>query len=330
MKKTLKVLGAIVLFAFVCMNVACSGKSGGGKSANSGGGKSINSVDELKAYLDKQPANSIDKPIKVAMKANEVMLGNIAKMLMEAGKYVILDLSGSPLKTIPELAFVDINKQEGCAVLVGITIPDSVTSIEFAAFQDSSLASVIIPNSVIRIGEVAFRWCKSLASVTIGNSVTSIGSEAFSGCSNLSSVTIPNSVTSIGSGAFEGCTRLTSVNIPDSVTSIEYHAFNQCSNLASVNIPNGVTSIELEVFRNCTSLTSITIPNTVTSIGGGAFYNCTSLANITYQGTIPSSEFEYANSFPGDLRAKFYATDRTNGTPGTYTRASGGTTWTRQ
>jgi hypothetical protein len=35
--------------------------------------------------------------------------------------------------------------------------------------------------------------------------------------------------------------------------------------------------------------------------------------------------------FPGDLRAKFYATDRTNGTPGTYTRPSGSSnTWTRQ
>jgi hypothetical protein len=30
------------------------------------------------------------------------------------------------------------------------------------------------------------------------------------------------------------------------------------------------------------------------------------------------------------LRNKFYATDRTNGTPGTYTRANAGTTWTRQ
>jgi hypothetical protein len=35
------------------------------------------------------------------------------------------------------------------------------------------------------------------------------------------------------------------------------------------------------------------------------------------------------NSFLGDLRDKFYATDKVYGTPGTYTRASGGNTWTK-
>jgi hypothetical protein len=30
------------------------------------------------------------------------------------------------------------------------------------------------------------------------------------------------------------------------------------------------------------------------------------------------------------LRARFYATNSINGTPGTYTRASGSTTWTKQ
>ena len=44
----------------------------------------------------------------------------------------------------------------------------------------------------------------SITSVTIGNSVTSIGSSAFSGCSSLASVTIGNGVTEIGGRAFEG------------------------------------------------------------------------------------------------------------------------------
>jgi hypothetical protein len=32
--------------------------------------------------------------------------------------------------------------------------------------------------------------------------------------------------------------------------------------------------------------------------------------------------------FPGDIRDKFYATNKTNGTPGTYTRS--GSTWTKK
>jgi hypothetical protein len=36
-------------------------------------------------------------------------------------------------------------------------------------------------------------------------------------------------------------------------------------------------------------------------------------------------------SYIGDLRNKFYATDSTNGTPGTYTRPNGTfRTWTKQ
>jgi hypothetical protein len=35
------------------------------------------------------------------------------------------------------------------------------------------------------------------------------------------------------------------------------------------------------------------------------------------------------NLFLGDLGEKFYATNWAYGTPGTYTRESGGTVWTR-
>jgi hypothetical protein len=88
----------------------------------------INSATELKAYLDKQPANSPDKPIKVAMKVNDLMIKDIVKVLNDANKYVSLDLSGSPLTEIPRRAF------QNCETLVGITIPNSVTDIGSGAF----------------------------------------------------------------------------------------------------------------------------------------------------------------------------------------------------
>jgi hypothetical protein len=183
---------AIVILMVVLLFPSCTGKAG----AQTGGGKTINSANELKEYLDKQPANSPDKPIKIAMKANDAMLKNIGTVIKEAGKYVSLDLSGSPLTKILYGAF------EGCTPLVGIIIPNSVTSI----------------------GQSAFSGCERLTSVTIPNSVTSIGNYAFSGCERLTSVTIPASVTSIGEGAFWGCD-LASITIPDSVTSIGDSAF---------------------------------------------------------------------------------------------------------
>ena len=114
-------------------------------------------------------------------------------------------------------------------------IPNSVTSIEHAAFYDcSGLTSVTISNSVTSIGSYAFNGCSGLTSVTIPNSVTSIEGFTFRGCSGLTSLSIPNSVTSIGSSAFNGCSGLTSVTIPSSVTSIGYYAFYGCSGLTSI------------------------------------------------------------------------------------------------
>ena len=94
-----------------------------------------------------------------------------------------------------------------------ITIPNSVTSIAYAFYGCTSLASVTIPNSVTSIGDGAFFYCTALESVTIPNSVTSIGNSAFNGCTSLASITIPNSVTSIGNNAFSGCTDLASVTV---------------------------------------------------------------------------------------------------------------------
>jgi hypothetical protein len=83
-------------------------------------------------------------------------------------------------------------------------------------------------------------------------------------------------------------------------------------------IPNSVTSIGEMAFYGCTSLTSVTIPDSVISIKYEAFARCTGLTNVTFQGTIASGNFSNF-AFYGDLRDKFYATDATNGTPGTYT-----------
>ena len=188
----------------------------------------------------------------------------------------------------------------GCADIVSVEIPSSVTSIGMSAFNNCiSLSSITIPNSVTSIGISAFQSCSGLTSVTIPNGVTSIGIDAFSDCSNLTSVTIPDSVTSIGSGAFYNCSGLTSVTIPNSVTSIDDDAFDGCSSLTSVTIPNSVTSIGSSAFSNCSGLTSIDIPNSVTSIGVGAFDRCASLTSMTIGSGVTSFG---NNALPTTLR----------------------------
>ena len=194
--------------------------------------------------------------------------------------------------TIPNsVTSIDYSAFYGCSGLTSVTIPNSVTSIGERAFSGcSGLTSVTIGNSVTSIGYYAFSGCYGLTSVTIPNSVTSIGKYAFSGCSGLTSVTIPNSVTSIGQRVFENCSGLTSVTIGNSVTSIGYYAFSGCYGLTSVTIPNSVTTIVQSAFSNCRGLTSVTIGNSVTSIGKYAFSGCSKLTSIYCQGTKPPRE----------------------------------------
>ena len=114
----------------------------------------------------------------------------------------------------------------------------------------------------------------NIETIILSESVKRIGDYTFAGCTSLSSVTIPNSVKSIGYLAFFDCNSLRSVTIPNSVTTIGDYAFDDCDGLASVNIGNNVTNIGGGAFIHCASLTSITIPDSVRSIGDGAFWYC--------------------------------------------------------
>ena len=60
---------------------------------------------------------------------------------------------------------------------------------DWAFYGCSGLTSVSIPNSVTTIEYGAFAGCSGLTSVTIGNSITMIGDAAFADCSGLTSIT---------------------------------------------------------------------------------------------------------------------------------------------
>jgi hypothetical protein len=111
----------------------------------------------------------------------------------------------------------------------------TLTEIDETAFISChKLTSVVIPNSVLKIGAHAFEWCTGITSLTIGDSVTEIGNSAFSECTSLIFVNIPNSVISIDNNAFDGCSELTDIIIGNSVTTIGNKAFLDCTSIKNI------------------------------------------------------------------------------------------------
>ena len=143
--------------------------------------------------------------------------------------------NSKPVTSIGRNAFDD------CSQLTSITIPNSVTNIDYAFSNCRNLSNIYYTGDIKGWCEIDGLYSLMQSSYTrtlyidgikvegdlvIPDSVTSIGEGAFLYCTGLSSVTIPNSVTSIGEDAFYGCSRLTNITIPDSVTNIGREAFD--------------------------------------------------------------------------------------------------------
>jgi hypothetical protein len=183
--------------------------------------------------------------------------------------------------------------------ITSITIPETVTKIDDAAFQGCNyLTSVSIPNSVTSIGEWAFHGCKMTA-LTIPNSVTTIGRSAFQVCMNLESIRIPENIETIEVDTFKGCYKLASVTMGNMVTTIKSGAFQFCWDLPTLNLSDSLTNIESLAFSSCNELISITIPPSVVNIGDYAFSFCGELTEVYFEGNAPSKGvYVFYNSFP--------------------------------
>lgn len=89
-----------------------------------------------------------------------------------------------------------------------------VTAIAANAFKNNKIIkSIVIPDSVTKIGEGAFSGCSNLQTVVLGKNVKYINAKAFYKCTKIKKIVIPVSVEKIGKQAFFGCKNLKSVTI---------------------------------------------------------------------------------------------------------------------
>ena len=82
-------------------------------------------------------------------------------------------------------------------------VPSTVTRIEdYAFYNNKNINSIVIPESVVELGDCAFEYCRRLSSVTFeGEGLTKIGPSCFR-TADYYVLKIPASVTSIGAYAF--------------------------------------------------------------------------------------------------------------------------------
>lgn len=86
-----------------------------------------------------------------------------------------------------------------------IFIPNSVQEIQYCAFLDSYLHSIVIPDSVIKLGDDALAYCNYLKRAVIGSGITRINQQTFRYCQMMDHLELPPGLQGVGSDAFEKC-----------------------------------------------------------------------------------------------------------------------------
>lgn len=176
--------------------------------------------------------------------------GDWSNLTIQSGNPAVQDAANAPLFDFefipPDNTAVIVTNYKYNGAAADVTIPSRyqgkpVTTIGHAAFFNSAVTSVTIPDSVTSISDEAFINCPKLTNISIPNSVTYIGFSAFSSCTSLKSITLPSSLCFISGALFLGCSQLTTIHIPVSVTSIGNNAFADCPSLMTVTYPGSKT-----------------------------------------------------------------------------------------
>ena len=135
-----------------------------------------------------------------------------------------------------------------------------IKSIAKYAFKEcNNLFSIVIPDTVERIGIKAFYDCKFLMKVKLSNKLDIISDSLFEKCKILNEIVLPKDLKLIGVSAFQECKNLKAINLPESLEIIKHRAFYKCSSLENVILPEKVSSVEFQCFYECKKLKSIYI-----------------------------------------------------------------------
>lgn len=184
---------------------------------------------------------------------------------------------------------------------VEIIIPSKIEGmpvVELAdyAFDRSIVKTVVIPDSILRIGEHLFSYSVQLKYVKLLAQITSLPEHIFDNCESLEYFDIPSHITNIESGAFFK-SGLRAIEIPETVTFKSFSfgkeinsraVLGYCKNLEYVSLPNTMTILGDSFFQGCASLKKIELPLSIEIIENWVFAKCTSLEYVDLPASLVS------------------------------------------
>lgn len=107
----------------------------------------------------------------------------------------------------------------------------TVVSIGINAFLNfTRLAEITLPDTITKIEYGVFKGCTGLERVALPDSLRTLAVSVFEGCTSLREIIIPEGVTQIPRNCFAGCKNLT-VTLPDTVKTVHAEAFWDASDI---------------------------------------------------------------------------------------------------
>lgn len=184
---------------------------------------------------------------QIALKLHVETAGTLPSLIAESEKYQITDLTlsgnlnGTDIRYIREMTVNNFEDYEikGKLTVLNLAEANIVSGGDY--YYNNKDFSVLYYTCNNTVSKHMFK--AGLISIIIPNSITSIGDMAFFDYSNLTSITIPNSVTSIENSAFYGCSGLTEIHSNNPVPPIlGTNVFHGVSTSAILHVPKSSSS----------------------------------------------------------------------------------------
>lgn len=111
---------------------------------------------------------------------------------------------------------------------------------------NSTVHTLILPGSMIYIGDNAFQGFAKIKTLTLKNGLKHIGQYAFSECPELENISLPTTLQYIGREAFSRCSKIYEIILPEELTYVGQNAFGGCTGISGITLLSKSLSSEMD------------------------------------------------------------------------------------